>query len=332
MQVEMAIICQDRIDRGIVSEIRQEIGSSDLREVIQEPIQQLPGLSAGLEFLRQSPDSRVLVLWDFDPAKRNSLNQNLRRQIVSLPPAQATRLGIDAIREVVLRTFVFTFADVRPLRTQAEFAEYLKLRYEVWGEEKYPVHPNPPDKAEFEAKMELDYRDNYALPFGVFLRHNAQNGNGSCMIGCARLILGGGPDNAVAVSLIKQVIAATGSRSLPERFVKPLSMQNPYDLLDSFPEFDNFYHWLKRDETEEAEVSRVIVRKEYRRHRIGVVLMQYVAEQAKNRGIDLLLLACKQMHQVFYEKCGFQIIPGLSCDRFANVSVPAIAMKRGLTR
>ena len=59
-------------------------------------------------------------------------------------------------------------------------------------------------------------------------------------------------------------------------------------------------------------------------------MVDTLVDLAQRRRVGVVFLACLEKHRAFYEACGFSQMPGMRCDRFVNVNVPAIAMCRDL--
>lgn len=70
---------------------------------------------------------------------------------------------------------------------------------------------------------------------------------------------------------------------------------------------------------------------EIRSEGLGEVIVDSLLSLAGRRQLRALFLACHNDLKGFYERCGFYVLPGLECDRFAGVNVPAIAMAKKLT-
>ena len=119
---------------------------------------------------------------------------------------------------------------------------------------------------------------------------------------------------------------------LQENYEYPDERRQPFDILDSFPGFREYYANLVQQRIKRAETSRIIVEKDHRRQGIGEVIVDSLIDLARGKSIRMLFLACVARHRNFYERCGFSVVPHLACDKFVNVNVPAIAMHRELLR
>src|SRR5262249_12941741 len=105
----------------------------------------------------------------------------------------------------------------------------------------------------------------------------------------------------------------------------------PFDLCQHFggQPFREYYRTLVLRQVSKAEIGRVIVSPEHQRQGLGEVLVDTMISIARRRTIQLLLLACKEVHRALYERSGFRQIPGLVCEHFGQYGVRAIAMERG---
>jgi GNAT superfamily N-acetyltransferase len=203
---------------------------------------------------------------------------------------------------------------VRELQTKADFGKYFSLRYNVWKEMNYL----PPSQDCANSQWELNFTDRTSFPVGAF------DGAGS-LIGCARLVYPLGQRSS-HISVIESCIADRNDLSLAKVFESPRSLTHPFDLLESLEGFDEYFKGLVRRRLRYAEVSRVIVHPAHRSTGLGEVLVDSLVSLAIERQVNVLFLACNEGLQGFYEHCGFQVLPGLHCDRFAGVNAPAIAM------
>lgn len=62
------------------------------------------------------------------------------------------------------------------------------------------------------------------------------------------------------------------------------------------------------------------------------MLVDSLISLAQRTSVERLFLACHGDHEQFYRRSGFSTLPGLACERFANVDSPAIAMDRRIAR
>jgi len=224
-----------------------------------------------------------------------------------------------ALRKSILRLHARSYASIRELETLDDLRAHFSLRYRVWKRLRYIQD----DKHCPQSQWELDFTDRTAEPIGAF----SATGR---LIGCARLVRGIGVENPHQVSLIDRLIEEKHDPCLRRNFQYPETIQHPYDILESFPRFRDYYKGLVKNGVPKAEVSRVIVKPGHRRAGLGEVVVDSLVSVASCLDVKVLFLACLRKHQRFYERCGFRTIPDLECDSFVNVRVPAIAMERWL--
>lgn len=226
---------------------------------------------------------------------------------------------IPALRKSLLRLVLKDKICIRELHSEDDFRQYFALRYRVWKDMGYL----PLNQDCTEGKWELNFTDRTAHPLGAFTRENV-------LIGCARLVFPLGQDSP-HVRLIERLLTATVDRKMAEVFRYPERLLHPYDLLASFEGFKEYFKRLIRRRIRSAEVSRVIVAPEFRFQGLGEVMVDSLLSLARQRQLQVLFLACHSRLKGFYERCGFYVLPGLQCDRFAGVNAPAIAMAKKLS-
>jgi hypothetical protein len=240
--------------------------------------------------------------------------------LLSAPLVTYTAAVLPALRKAVLALHVHEIVQIREIRSARDFEAYLALRYQVWSQLGYLDRSRMPTATEWE----LNFTDQTARPIGAF--------DGDRLIGCARLVRQLGVSEPFYEQLIQQVIGARSDRDdLRPNLVPPRGMLHPFDVLESFPGFRTHYRELVRSRSSVAELSRVIVTPggHYGRKGIGECLVDSITDLASNEH-HVMVLACLEKHQRFYERCGYVRIEELSCDRFSGVNVPAIAMTREL--
>ena len=122
-------------------------------------------------------------------------------------------------------------------------------------------------------------------------------------------------------SLLKDKLLINVQNTLPALF------NPPFDILEAFDGFNEYYAQLVRNQLEVAEVSRVIVAAEYRSSGLGEVIVDSLVTMAQEREqLDLIFLACKKDHERFYQRCGFEALKGIESDHFVNQTTQSIAM------
>jgi GNAT superfamily N-acetyltransferase len=207
---------------------------------------------------------------------------------------------------------------IRPIRPDwQELETYFALRYRVYRAEGYI----PPEYDSPATGLEIDYADRWSFPMGAFSKEGR-------MIACIRLVEEYGKDNEYR-DFIEQIVVGRRDDAL-NRAWKLRDLPYPFDLCQHFrsQQFGEYYRELVLRRVSKAEIGRVIVLPEHQRQGLGEVLVDTMISRARNRDIQLLLLACKEVHRALYERSGFRQIPNLVCDLFGQYRVKAIAMER----
>jgi predicted GNAT family N-acyltransferase len=225
---------------------------------------------------------------------------------------------IPFVRKALLRSCARQAVSVRHIQTEQELEEYFVLRYNVWKEMGYLAG----DDGSLETPWDVNYTDRTSVALGAYAHGK--------LVACARLVYGLGEEDRAVVAMMEQLLSAKGGTSLARRLTIPPGMPPQFDILGAFRGFPAYYRQLVTDKVAKAEVSRVIVEAKYRQHGLGEVVVDSLSALAERRKLDLLFLACRQSHRPFYERCGFQAIPDMVCDRFVNHDEPSIAMERHL--
>lgn len=309
-------LCQRPESRETIRKIRQwcrETSDSQCCGVIRR-VDETWDLSSALDSIRKRPDESILVTVGLE---RSQIDRLLKRhdarqlEIVPLSPEQNY---VPALRKSILKLRTREYASIRPLESAADFRAYFSLRYQVWKSLNYI----PPDKHCPESQWELDYTDRTAFPIGAFSKEGV-------LIGCARLVRGLGQEVPCA-GLIQALVAEKRDPKLIANLRYPVGLVHPFDVLESFVQFREYYRALVKNNRRKAEASRVIVQPEFRCRGLGEVLVDSLISLAVKKQIDVLFLACRKEHQRFYERCGFRVIKEMECESFVNVNVPSIAM------
>lgn len=224
------------------------------------------------------------------------------------------------LRMAILRLYVSQAVRFRQLQPK-QLAEYFALRYRVW-EEVWKGMERDPNRVTNELGWEVNYTDLAAWPIAAMDRR------GGKLIGCARLVRATGNESPFADDIRRLV---KNSPALVRR-IDINGYDLPFDMFAPFSSgFMDYYADLMQQHIENAEVSRVLVAPEWRDGGLGEVLMDHLAEFARERAVQRLFLACQEIHERFYRRCGFQRISGLESDTFGNMEVRAIAMHRDLS-
>jgi GNAT superfamily N-acetyltransferase len=249
-----------------------------------------------------------------------------------LTRAEARGDPVPFVRKAVVRQSFRMRATVVPLTEDGELKEYFALRYRVWKEMNYLAAPGQ-DCAK--SQLELNYTDRFSYPIGVFSRPGGAAGEKTTMLGCGRLVRGDGQENGSLLRSIDRIVAGANDTCLSANFAWPEKAVHPFDLLDSFKTFEDYYRELraaKPTPISKAELSRIIVDPSARQGGVGEVIVDSLVSEAERMGIERLFLACVRDRAPFYARAGFALISGLTCQEFSGVGVPAVAMDLHLGR
>lgn len=78
--------------------------------------------------------------------------------------------------------------------------------------------------------------------------------------------------------------------------------------------------------TRDCKIGRMAVLKDYRKQGIGQAMLEYLIEEAQDRGMTQLSLNAQTHAQDFYAKHGFQAVG----EEFLDVQIPHIEMRLDL--
>lgn len=338
--IEITVVCPEQSMKPILLKIKNWHLSNPLANSCVRHVQNKNNLESGLESAREFPGKSILIPIGF---KTSDISHTLSKQdlqhleIIVRPP----RRGKDAVAEIneqplaslldhhhiitvqdtlpalrksLLKMRLTSKVTIRELNTQDDFIQYFAFRYKVWHDMGYlPSQFDCP-----EVGLELNYTDRTAYPIGAFTPSGK-------LIGCSRLVFPLGHDSH-HLPLISALVAAQHNDKLTASFDYPRMMTHPFDILESMTGFRSYFSKLVRDNVSYAEVSRVIVDPEYRAEGLGEVLVDSLLSLARRYKVGRSFLACNGNLQTFYERSGFKVLPGLSCEHFAGVNAPAIAM------
>lgn len=336
-------VCRSAADRRVLATARKSfetVRSSRSNSLARPHVYSLSDLQAGIAAVRRQPDNLILLTVGYEESQvadalagadaeglevlicpKWARSRNGRTPTASLLDRSPNIVGVDlatALRKAHLRLQVARQITIRRLETAADFDAYFALRYRVWKQMRYI----PQRKECSISKWELDYTDRTALPIGAFAR-------GGEMVGCGRLVQSFGNEiPREELNMLEELVLRRRDPQLLENFKYPPDIRHPYDLLEGFPKFSRYFMRLIRSRVSHAEVSRIIVASDYRRHGIGEVIVDSLVSLARLQRISVLFLACVEKHRTYYERCGFRMLKGLRCQRFVDVDVPAIAMTR----
>jgi len=208
---------------------------------------------------------------------------------------------------------------VREIATPDELRDYFALRYEVWSAAGYIPRARDASRA----RLELDYTDRTSVPVGAYTPQGQ-------LAGCARLVHQLGAERPDTVRTIKDIIKRSGDPVLRQNFAYPRVLSHPFDILDAFPGFRDYYQRLVRERRSKAEVSRVIIHPDHRGHRLSERLVDHLVDVATREGVNVVFLACRPEIRHVYEASGFRIVPDLSAPRFEDIPIASIVMERVL--
>ena len=251
--------------------------------------------------------------------QRNELNEIPSSSLLSGSHLVNVQDTLPALHKACLKRFFQKRVMIKSLNSVGDFEQYFQLRYKVWKEMGYLK----PSRDSINTQWELDYTDRTSSPIGAF------DANGK-MIACARLVFPSGKEN-YHVRLLEAMIAQTGDKILHSNFERRRFLTHPFDVLETFNGFNNYYARIARRGIRVAEVSRVIVDEIYRSFGLGEVLIDSLVSRAQEQGeLDQLFLACQEAHESFYQRCGFNKLEGIESDHFVNMEVQSITMTRSL--
>ena len=216
-----------------------------------------------------------------------------------------------SLEKMILRSLLMRDTKFRRLETSEEFEHYLHLRYRVWREKKYYKH---------EGRYESDYCDRSAIHFGMYKSDE--------LTGAARLIFPLGQEST-SIKVIEEVLKTDETGYALQRFIEQPRI-HPFDALEVLPQLNTVYREWVTSHTNMAELSRVVVNRNHRRHGLGAVLVDSTLDFARESGVHLVFLACRTSHEKFYRRSGFEKIPDISADQFFDVKAPVIAMSNML--
>ena len=204
--------------------------------------------------------------------------------------------------------------EARPIErgNQTEFHKYFALRYQVYHTMCYldrSIEGNA-------LGMEMDWFDTQSVHFGAFV----QGPGGEDLVGTARLI-------------------TTEEYSWEDRqFIRAIADRDPSlrqwleqtTNLSRIPVLHNHQAILQTIECQNAiagELSRVIVRRDYRGRGITQKLMEIVLKVATERQVAGVLLECLPIHAKMYRGFEFQKLPGTPGNVY-GINRTMVVMKR----
>lgn len=232
---------------------------------------------------------------------------------------------------------------IRRIESLEDYKQYLQLRYKVWLKERF-LNPDLESIKSRECKLELHFSDRFSVPFGAF------DASGR-IVGCVRVVRKAGQNHSRSIRQIETIMSelernVENDREadlgiLKKQFAFPAGMIHPFDVLESFQGFREWYRDNRKKNM--AEVSRVVVDEDtddcvLRKRGLGEALVDTAVYYALQKQAEFVFLACKKSKKSFYERSGFssmlcnngiEPLP-VECDEFIGVKVPAIAMIQDL--
>jgi predicted GNAT family N-acyltransferase len=212
--------------------------------------------------------------------------------------------------------------EVRLIRKQHELLDYFKLRHRI-----YKIMGYLEEEIENAAsQMEINWCDKIALHIGAYEETGEQH---ESLVGTARVVVGTTADARKRPGLLAsydQWVTTLASQDpvLQQALIKGvLPLQLP--IFQSQKLFNIFLEVLKRDEVC-GELSRVIVREDYRGTGLSSRLVEFALAEAAKVGVNRMFLECLDIHESMYERLGFKRIPGTS-GTVISVNQTMVAME-----
>lgn len=225
----------------------------------------------------------------------------------------------DCVREFMVCRQFSERADIRKLASVEEFVRYFQLRYEVWSRSGYL----PDSRNATTSRLELDYSDRVATPFGLFLKDGT-------LAGCVRILRNFGAEENLYVQMIDEILDMAKDPVLKSQFQQPTTPSHPFDILEYFPGFRSCYSEYVRNNIPVGEVSRVIVDPVWRGHKLSEFLVYKAIADAREKQFRKLFLACRKELIPLYAQCGFCVLPKFKADQFGDIPVESYIMERTL--
>jgi predicted GNAT family N-acyltransferase len=212
--------------------------------------------------------------------------------------------------------------EVRLIRKQHELLDYFKLRHRI-----YKIMGYLEEEIENAAsQMEINWCDKIALHIGAYeqIREPSES-----LVGTARVVVGTTADARKRPGLLASYdewVTTLASRDpvLQQSLIKGvLPLQLP--IFQSQKMFNIFLEVLRHDEVC-GELSRVIVREDYRGTGLSSRLVEFALAEAAKVGVNRMFLECLEIHESMYERLGFKRIQGTS-GTVISVNQTMVAME-----
>jgi predicted GNAT family N-acyltransferase len=340
--VRTIVVDRDRARSELLRELRAwtvEGQPAACRQLLTDVVE-TSSLDEALGALSHDPDNTILVTSGYGAEELRDLVPNdtwrAAEIVVDAPEPVAgvetfptasvmprsgvvvTRYPIAALRKKLLRRWTSGFAEIRQVETPAELEAYFAFRFAEWNQRDFIGEA----RRSATAHLEIDVTDRTAIPLGLYRKGR----DGDRLIGCVRLVRATGEEDPSYVRAVEELIRYKRDRVLERTFRLEGQYALPFDLLEVFPEFQDFYATIVRELRRPAEISRVIVDSRERGHGLGEVLVDTAISRAEQDSIHVLFLACREALKGLYERCGFEQLKGLWAERFLNINVPSIVM------
>jgi predicted GNAT family N-acyltransferase len=330
--------------RKLLTDAQQAPWAAPVREVAfirTASGRQFPSVAESLDWLSAAPSTRLLVATGATPQDFADHAANQCGEVVLSKPARGTERGLPPSPSSLLREFNLTItADlatavrkalqrlalrgrgiVRLIDTCADMDRYLRLRYSVWKQQSYLN----PDQIPQTYPVEVDYTDRTSVPVGMF------SADGRIMA-CARLVREIGSPQQGYSRVIQELLDSENDAVAKKSFGIPRRLNHPFDLLEEFQGFHEYYSALVRARMPVGEVSRVIVDGGCRRQGIGEAMVDCVIDLAARLRLRRLFLACQERHVGLYRRSGFEVRPDVRSNKFLHIRQPSVLMEREVAK
>ena len=359
-ELEVIAVCQSAADRPQLAKLKRDWWSEETRPVLpkcvvlRSGVREKTDLRAATRSALEHPGENILFTFGYPenevrsfmseihvplqvagkarkrPARGDKRNYPSASLLGATGDAPLVMFGEDPVatlRKAAICQSARQSMKVRLLE-EGDLDAYFSLRYSVWRALDYI----PEERICEKSRWEVDYTDRSSIPIGVF-RRDPGSGDEQ-LVACGRLVSGLGDEEPRYRDMVERQVQARSRQADDPRLLKnfgyPANLQHPFDILDSFPGFHYYYRDLVKRRVKRAEISRIIVDNKFRGRGLGEVVVDSLVDLARDKNIRVLFLACIDRHATFYNRCGFSVVPDLSCGLFANVNVPAVVMHRNM--
>ena len=206
------------------------------------------------------------------------------------------------------------------LESRPQITEYLSMRFEIWCREGLLSE----DRRPMRAPWEVDFADQFSVPVGCIDKLNQ-------IVACGRMVREIGQYAHTQRDIIRDLLNEVQDPVLQANFSPPGYPRHPFDLLDEFEGFRDYYRQLFSTHTRMGEISRIIVHPDHRNRYLSLAIVEQLVSIAEDQGIMVLFLACRFELEALYKRIGFSTVRGVRSERFGEIQVPSILMERWLT-